>query len=454
MSVEKKFAEFVANFEYDALPGKTVRTVQNILLSVLGAGIAGADESGCATIRGYVRDQGGRGEATVFFSGDLRVPARSAAFANGVACRALDYCDAMAPGLHMGSSIVPVALAVAESMGGCSGRDLVVALAVGAEVGARLNLSEAEYHGFDPTGVAGVFAAAATALRLRRARPEQVLHGLALAFNRAGGSFQSNVDGSLAVRTIQGWVAETGITCSDLAGLGITGPVNFLDGIYGYGALFADGVIEGRFDDRLGKRFFLDDTMFKQFPSCGLTQGVTQLALEAVEKHALRSDDVATIEIGLPPYAHRLVGHDFVVGTDPRVNAQFSAQFCVANAILHGSSRLDHFRPEAVTDATIGRLVSKITVVADPALDRRGHTAADVRIATNSGHRIDLALDHPGGFPESPLAQSAHARRFEDCLRYSTITDAQHRGERIAEIVEKIEEREDVLPLIAILAAG
>ena len=33
---------------------------------------------------------------------------------------------------------------------------------------------------------------------------------LALAFNKAGGSMQSNIDGSLAVRVIQGFVSQSG----------------------------------------------------------------------------------------------------------------------------------------------------------------------------------------------------------------------------------------------------
>ena len=36
----------------------------------------------------------------------------------------------------------------------------------------------------------------------------------------------------------------------------------------------------------------------------------------------------------LPPYAHKLVGHPFRIGSNPRVDAQFSAGYCVANALV------------------------------------------------------------------------------------------------------------------------
>ena len=153
-------------------------------------------------------------------------------------CRALDYCDAMAPGIHIGSSLVPAAFAAAEFRGGCSGAEFLTALAVGCELGARFNLSESMYDGFDPTGVAIVFASTAAAARILRLSPRQTLHALGLAFNRCGGSFQSNIDGSLAVRLVQGWVAQTGIECAQMAQHGITGPPNFLGGLYGYAHLY------------------------------------------------------------------------------------------------------------------------------------------------------------------------------------------------------------------------
>ncbi|MBR1175291.1 MmgE/PrpD family protein [Bradyrhizobium sp. KB893862 SZCCT0404] len=453
MSGEQAVTDFVCRTELEAFPETSRAVVKHIVLAVIGSAMAGASEEGCREVQKYVLESGGKSESSVFFTG-AKAPARSAALANGVVCRALDYCDAMAPGLHMGSSIVPVALAMAESIGGCSGRDLLAAIAVGAEVGARFNLSEAEYHGFDPTGVAGVFAATAVACRMRRLPPHQTLHALALAFNRAGGSFQSNVDGSLAVRVIQGWVAESGVLCAELAAIGITGPSNFLEGVYGYRRLFAGDAKDDRFTRELGRDFRLDRTVFKQFPSCGLTQGITQLTVEAVQKHGVGADQMKSIVVRVPPYAHKLVGHPFVIGENPRVNAQFSIQFCVANALLHGSSELNHFTPEAVGREAIMKLASVVEAKADPTLDARGHTAVDLDITTGSGELLSLKLDHPDGFPDSPLSATAHMRRFEDCVRYSKVKNAQVRGQAIAKMIENLEDVADARQLVNLLTTN
>lgn len=257
--------------------------------------------------------------------------------------RALDFCDAMAPGLHIGSSLIPAALAAVELAGGCSGRDFLSALLIGAEVASRMNLAETDYDGADPTGVAGVFGATAAVARILGLDRQQTLHSLALAFNRAAGSFQSNIDGSLAVRLIQGWVAETGVTCAQLAQRGITGPGRFLSGVYGYAHQFARGLRKAdEFVEGLGEQWQVMSTVFKKYPSCGLTQGVTELALRARKELNIGPGNAGRIEVRLPPYAFRLVGHgiywsslassvsawlapskiaDFTTGTGPAVVA-------------------------------------------------------------------------------------------------------------------------------------
>ena len=176
------------------------------------------------------------------------------------------------------------------------------------------------YDGFDPTGIAAVFGATAAAARVMGLDGATTLHALALAFNRCGGSFQSNIDGSLAVRLQQGLVAETGVECAQFAAAGITGPVNFLEGRYGFTHLYARGLAApGDFVAALGTRWLMNDFMYKRYPSCGVTQGVTRQALDVTDELDLQPDDVARVVVRMPPYSHRLVGNPFTPGANPRV---------------------------------------------------------------------------------------------------------------------------------------
>lgn len=450
-SPERQLAEFVVGLRYDDLPPDVCQTSRNIVMAVCGTTIAGAVEDGCLELRDHLLAQGGAPDATILVHGG-RLPAPRAALVNAVMARALDYCDAMPPGLHVGSSLVPAALAAIELRGGCDGREFITAIAAGTEVASRMNLTESMYDGFDPTGIAGVFGSTAVVCRLLGLPSHKTVHALALAFNRAAGSFQSNVDGSLAVRLIQGWVAESGVTCAQFADLGLTGPVNFIDGVYGYRHLHGRGRLETScMTGDFGNTWRLRGTMFKKFASCGLTQGITELALRAIAERDFTAADVQSIDIRLPPYAHRLVGHEFELGTNPRVNAQFSARYCAANVIVRRGSALQHFMPEQVASPQIADLIRRIRVHADPALDARGHTVVDLQIDFRRGPRGAWSLDHPPGFPEAPLTQEEHVRRLEDCLAYASCIPEAGSARALVDAIAALDGADDVRHLIGLL---
>jgi 2-methylcitrate dehydratase PrpD len=354
--------------------------------------------------------------------------------------------------VHIGAATVPAALAAAELRGGINGRDFLTALVVGAEVGVRLNLTEAAYNGLDPTGICTVFAATATTSRVLGLSEEETWNALALAFNRAGGSFQSNVDGSLAVRVIQGWVAESGVMCARLAQAGITGPKNFLEGVYGYYHVYGRGLVDPvKALTHIGSRFECEKILFKKYPSCGLTLGSTEVILDLMREAdgmGVLADNVERVEVKVPPYTHRLVGQPFEVGTTPRVNAQFSIRYCVANALLRGSSKLAHFEDEAILDPRLLDLSRRVDVVVDPAMELRGHTPVDMTVYTKDGREFFRQIDIAPGFPGNPLTKEEQEARFHDCIAYAKKPIHKEKVDGIVESVAHMENLSDVRTLI------
>ena len=422
-----------------------------MVMAVTGTGFAGAAEDGVLPLRELLLEAGGAEQATTLVYGD-RLPARAAAQFNATMCRALDFCDAMAPGPHIGAALFPAALAAAELAGGCSGARFMAALVAGAELSSRFNLSESQYNGFDPTGIAVVFSATAAASRILGLTQEQTHNALALAFNRCGGSFQSHVDGSLGVRIVQGWVAEAGVQCAQMAARGLSGPANFLTGHYGYAHLYGRGTLDTDAIGRgLGADWRLHNVVFKKYPSCGVTQGVTELALALAGELSLRPADVVSAEVHLPPYAHRLVGHPFHLGANPRVDAQFSAAYCVANALIRQASKLQHFAPAQVHDPILHEMIGRINVVADDALDARGHTAVDLAVTTSDGRTHRRQLDIAPGFPGAELDDAQHLARFKDCLAYAPRAPATNQVDRYLDALSNIATLDDVRSLLPFL---
>jgi 2-methylcitrate dehydratase PrpD len=452
--LEQKLAAFVSDLRIEDVPQNAQHVVRRMVMAVTGTGFAGAAEDGVLALRELLKESGGSAEATTLVYGD-KLPARAAAQFNATMCRALDFCDAMAPGPHIGAALFPAALAAAELAGGCSGEEFMAAMMAGAELSSRFNLSEAQYNGFDPTGIVVVFSAAAAAARILRLTQEQTLHALALAFNRCGGSFQSHVDGSLGVRIMQGWVAEAGVQSAQMARRGITGPVNFLSGHYGFAHLYGRDTLDPEaVTDGLGDKWQVHNVVFKKYPSCGVTQGVTELALGLVSELSLRPSDVRSAEVRLPPYAHRLVGHPFQIGANPRVDAQFNAGYCVANALVRQSSRLQHFAPAQVHDPIVHEMIGRIRVIADEKLDARGHAAVDLTVTTTDGRAHFRQLDIPPGFPGAELDDAQHLARFKDCLAYAPHAPSAAQVDQYLQALDGIAKLPDVralLPMLTVL---
>jgi 2-methylcitrate dehydratase PrpD len=451
MGLERELAEFASETTFANLPEEPVTVIKKVVLTILGTTIAGAASDGCRAVVDQAREWGGREEATLFIHGG-KVPAFNAAFANSFMARALDFDDGMFPGVHLGASTVPTALAMAERAGGCTGKEFLTALVVGSEIAARLNLSPAAYDGFDPTGVCSVFASCAVAGKLLDLHGKQMMTALALAFNRSGGSFQSNIDGSLAVRLTQGFVSQSGIICAQMAQRGVTGPESFLEGVYGYFHLFAKDDYDSRtVISGLGRSFKMSNLLFKKYPSCGGTLASTDAILELVSAHGFGPEDVERILIRVTPAIYNLTGQPFKIGENPTVDAQFSIRYCVANALLRKAPELKHFDESFIRDPEIAKLIKQIEVIPDVSLNEREHRTADMRVMLKDGRTCHTTVDQPRGFPLNPLTEEEHREKFLSCLRYGGGHVPREAVAKAISLVDRLEDVEDVRTLITLL---
>ncbi len=453
METEKRLIEYVLDSKFEELPKKPVDIVRTVVLAVVGGAIAGATNDGVQKLVDLVKECGGKQEATILLHGG-KVPSCNAALANGTMARVMDFEDAMLPGIHIGPVAVPAGLAAAELVGGCSGKEFLTSLILGIELACRLNRMnfDSNYGGFDPIGVCAIFAGTATAGRILNLNHTQMLNALALAFNRAGGSAQSNIDGAQSVGFIAGSAAESSIICSQLAQRGVTGPKNFLGGPCGFFHLYARDKFDANLvAGELGRRFELTNTKFKKYPSCGLTQSDTQTTLELVNEEGLTPENVASIDIRVQPYKYKLVGKPFEIGDSPRVNAQFSTQYCVANALLRKSSQLIHFEEEYIRESEIMEIVKKIKVTSDPALEKRVQTAVDMEVRTKQGAVYRKSIDSARGSPGNELTREEHIASFQDCVNYCGKPLPKKNPEKIISMVDKLAETADIRDLIALL---
>jgi 2-methylcitrate dehydratase PrpD len=153
----------------------------------------------------------------------------------------------------------------------------------------------------------------------------------------------------------------------------------------------------------------------------------------------------------LPPYAFKLVGKVFDRGPNPRVDAQFSAAYCVANALVRRTSKPQHFAPAQVFDPALREMIERVRFVAEPAMNARGHAAMDLDITTSDGLTLKRALDFPPGFPGADLDDAQHLARFQDCLGYAPTRMATAQVDRLLDQLQGIARLDPVRSLVPAL---
>ena len=140
MSVTRTLAEYVAAARYEDLPASTVEKTKLAVLNILGASFGGrGTNNGNHHIRLAVQTGGGINEASLI-GGNEKLSVPMAAYANASLAFALDYEDVVHYCIHAGPVTIPAALAVAEKHH-LSGKDFIVAIERGYEIGTRIGLA-------------------------------------------------------------------------------------------------------------------------------------------------------------------------------------------------------------------------------------------------------------------------------------------------------------------------
>ena len=96
-------------------------------------------------------------------------------------------------------------------------------------------------------------------------------------------------------------------------------------------------------------------------------------------------------------------------------------------------------------------MIERVDVVADPAMNARGHAAVDLDVTTNDGLILKRGLDVPPGFPGAELDDAQHLARFEDCLGYAPSRIASAQIGRLLDALHGIARLDDVRALVPLL---
>jgi len=465
--VTRKLARHAASLRYETLPPALVELTKQCVLDTLGVSIGASTLAPeAAILADYAREQGGRPEATLLGFGG-KAPASWAAFLNGSLGHMLDYDDLGESG-HPSIVTIPVALAIAEKMGGVNGCEFIAAVAAGTDVMTRISQAIdipdwTMAEGWFATQLLGFVAGAATAGRLLGLGEEQMENAFGIAFNQMSGSRQMAVGAATHMRSMQaGFSGRGAILAADLAQRGIIGSKEIVEGRYGFFKTY----IRGREPDwdvivgGLGTRFpLIEKHGFKVWPACAYTRTTNAATLSLREQHGLRPGDIESITIVGGTGGTQLLCEPLELKRRPKISidGKYSIPFTTAVMMAKGNVTLRDYTEAGLHDPDVLAMADRVSyrAASQPVTGKGGSadiSRTSVEIVTRDGRRFEHRASGVPGDPKNPVSWETLEKKFRDCVSFSAKPVPAGNLDRAADMARGLENASDATEIVRLLA--
>jgi 2-methylcitrate dehydratase len=455
VTVSEKLARYAATLTFADLPAEVVREAKRSLLDTLGVTYGGHASESSAMVLDLVRELGGPAESTVIGT-TLKAPCANAALANGAMLRFPDYLDtffnpaAYASSTHACENI-PVALATGEREGR-SGKDLIVAIVLGYEIGGRFvdsfKVSTAT-RGFHHSTI-GQYVTPLVAGKMLGLNEKQLAH--AVGISGCHGTALQILDSEgeefcMAKNVAYPFAAQNGITAALLAKKGFTGHRPIIEAKGG----FADSVMGGQIDlthlAEGGDSFKIMKANMKPFAVCSLSTGLAAGTLELVTRHDILPDDVASIRIRASEWCVEHNGDPAKRFPTNKETADHSAPYIAAVAVIERAMGLDQYSDDRYKDPKVHALIDKVTMTPGPELD---NLAAVVEIERKDGRTFTARADPPKGDYRNRMTDAEVEAKFRSMARKRL---SEKRMTEVIECVSRLETLGNTATLLRMLAS-
>lgn len=388
-TITQDLALFAAETRYEDLPASIVEEIKKVLMEHVGVGLAALSTDKGKLEAALGRRLGGPPEASIIGLGD-KVSVTSAVLANGELMITLDYHDNMSYG-HDGLFVIPPALAMGESAG-ASGKEVILAMAVGLEISSRLARA-AGWHTLTSEEVKkaissppkdknahSAFGAAAATGRLLKLDKNKMAHALGIAgrhvdMSLTSGGMHPSMK-TMSKYVLPGWQNTGSVISALLAQMGYLGDLAVLDDPKKLNWEPA------HITEDLGKAWVFNQQLhYKPYPCCGAFHNNLDCFYNIIEQNKLAPNEIEKVIIfgrwamPSPPKGAKKVIEGIYA-------AQFNQPYnfaLLAHRVRRGVEWVD---PDTMTNPEILDFMDKVTFVADPAFAKEAENAriADPRM--------------------------------------------------------------------------
>jgi len=404
--VTRLLAQFVATHRSRGWDERTEREALRTFQNWLGCAIGASGHPTLAAALAAVQELAPAPQASVLGRRE-RVDVASAALLNGVSSHTYDFDDThLATIIHPGGPVASAALAIAEHRG-ASGRALLDAIVLGADVACRVGKAIYPDHydrGWHITGTTGMLGAAAACARLLDLDAGRTAMALGIAASQPVGVREQF--GTMTKSLHIGAAARAGLVSALMAKHGFTASERALEAPRGLMQTYSSKCTWREITDALGGRFEIADNTYKPF-ACGIVvhpsiDGCVQLARE----HRLSGADIVRIDLRVHPLVLELCGKRRPA---TGLEGKFSVYHACAAGILFGGAGESEFSQAVVTRPDVVGLRDRVQASADAAI---GEAAADITITCADGRRLHTFVAHAVGSREKPMSDDDLGRKF------------------------------------------
>ena len=456
-------ASFITQTRASEIPNDVMHLGKRSILDGLGLALAGSVAESGHIVRKHLATLGcNQAKGCTVAGTSMKMPARFAAFANGVAIHADDYDDTQLAvakdrvyGLltHPTAPALPPVLAVGER-DGRSGLDVLTAYQIAVEVETKISEAMNPRHyqdGFHSTATVGTIAAAAGVAHLLGFNEEQTRRALAIAASQAAG-LRENF-GTMTKPFHAGRACESGVVAADFARLGFTATPVILEAGRGFFKAAGGGYDPGAIVGKLGKpwTFAFPGVSIKPHPSGSLTHPAMGLMLDLIAKHDIKPEQVKRVAVGVNRQNVNALIHN---RPTTELQAKFSMQFCMAILLLRRKAGLAEFADEVVNRPDVKAMIEKVDYAVHPEAEAAGYekmtTIIDIDLV--DGRTISGRADFGKGSPANPMTDDELANKFRECAAWGRLPKAS--ADQVVDLVFNLERLKNVNQLTQLLQRG
>lgn len=447
-------SRWAASLEYKDISEEAIYQAKRFLLDSLGCALGGFQQHDVKIALEVLEEIAGRGPATVIGTGK-RVDAASAALANALMIRCMDYNDIYwKQDPSHPSDIFPAAMACGERAGS-DGKELIVGLVLGHEF--EMRLCEAAFPGIRERGwhhaTLTAFVSPIVAGRALHLSWEQIQHAIGISASRHC-TLGAVTAGKLTMmkNTVDPMATQSGVLAALLADKGYTGPEHVIDGKEGLTHVFGPEWKLGLLTEGLGSSWRITQCGMKAFPTEALTHTPISAVLDLVKTNDLHPEQVERIQIRSLARAADILSDPSKYDPHTRETADHSLPYVIAAALVDRQVTPAQFTMEKILDPQIRAQLKKVELVADPEIEKvfPALQRVIVRIDATDGRSFTMQLDFPKGDPRNPLSDQELEEKFA-ALAEGVMSKAGQ--QRVKEAVWNLEKLESVAELMSLLKA-